>query len=116
MPARADRPVSRGTTSSPREGRAPFDAGNEKFRDDVRRFVTREITPRVSAWERTRGFPRAALGACGGRGYLALDSARAAIFVEELVRCESLGVALSVFVQAGLIAPLLDRLGTPAQK
>ena len=78
--------------------------------------MAREITPRVPAWERDRRFPAAALVACGRRGYLALDPARAAIFVEELVRCESLGVALSVFVQAGLIAPLLDQLGTTSQK
>ena len=78
--------------------------------------MAREITPRVPGWEGAGRYPSAALVASGRRGYLALDSARAAIFVEELVRCESLGVALSVFVQSGLIAPLLDGLGTPSQK
>jgi alkylation response protein AidB-like acyl-CoA dehydrogenase len=99
-----------------REGRAPFDAGNEAFRAEVRRFVLREIAPRSLTWERAGRFPRAALVACARHGYLALDPARTAVFCEELVRCESIGVALCVFVQAGLIAPLLERLGTREQK
>lgn len=82
----------------------------------MRRLVARDITPRVLSWERAARFPRPALLACGRRGFLALDPARTAILAEELVRCDSMGVALSVFVQTGLIAPLLDRLGTPEQK
>lgn len=104
------RPEARGAA------RAPFDEGNEKFRADLRRFVARQITPRVPAWERDGAFPRAAVRACGDRGFLALDARRAAIFAEEITQCDSLGVALSTFVQAGLIAPLLEQLGTPAQK
>ena len=114
MPEKADRPPDRAGVSR-RDVPAPFDAGNEKFRAEVRRFVAREIAPRVPAWEREERFPRPALLACGRRGYLALDPARTAILAEELVQCDSLGVALSVFVQAGLIGPLLERLGTPAQ-
>lgn len=94
----------------------PFDAGNEGFRAGVRRFVAKELAPRVPAWERARKFPRPALAACARRGYLALDPARMAVLAEELVRCDSLGVALSVFVQAGLIVPALETLGTDAQK
>jgi alkylation response protein AidB-like acyl-CoA dehydrogenase len=116
MAERSDREQVPGTSSSRRDGRAPFDAGNEKFRAEVRRFVAREITPRVATWERGGRFPRAALLACGRHGYLELDLARTAIFTEELVRCESVGVALCVFVQAGLIAPLLERLGTREQQ
>lgn len=92
-------------------GAAPFDAGNTAFRDQVRRFVAREVAPRVPAWERAGAFPRGALQACGRRGYLALDPPRLAVLAEELVRCDSLGVALSVFVQAGLVAPILEQLG-----
>jgi acyl-CoA dehydrogenase len=95
---------------------APFDAGNDAFRGQVRRFVAKEIAPRVPALERTARFPRAVIAACGRRGYLQLDAPRAAIFAEELVRCDSMGVALSVFVQAGLIAPLLEEWGSASQK
>lgn len=95
--------------------RAPFDDGSG-FREQVRGFVGRTIAPRVNAWERDATFPRGAIEACGQHGYLALDPARLAVFAEELVRCDSLGVALSVFIQAGLVAPLLAQLGSARQK
>src|SRR5687768_12469382 len=104
MPRRPDRDV------------APFDAGNEKFRAGVRRFVATELTPKVETWERAGGFPRAALLACGKRGYLALTHDRSAILAEELVRCGSLGVSLAMFVQAGLVAPLIEQLGSDDQR
>src|SRR3954470_21695326 len=78
----------------------PFDDGSA-FRAQFRRFVARDIAPRVERWERDSSFPRAAVQACGRRGYLALDPARLAVMAEELVRCDSMGVALSVLVQAG---------------
>lgn len=95
---------------------APFDAGNERFRAGVRRFVSTELTPKVEAWERAGAFPKAALLACGRRGYLALPPGRSAILAEELVQCGSLGVALALFVQAGLVAPLIGQLGTDDQR
>ena len=99
-----------------RRSGAPFDAGQERFRRQVRRFVERELVPRADRWERDGRFPRRALAACGRRGFLALDASRTAVLAEELAGCESLGVALSIFVQAGLVGPLVDELGTPAQK
>jgi alkylation response protein AidB-like acyl-CoA dehydrogenase len=38
------------------------------------------------------------------------------VLAEELPRCDSLGLALSVFVQGNLIAPLIESLGSPEQK
>lgn len=104
MPRRPDRDV------------APFDAGNEKFRAGVRRFVATELAPKAEAWERAGRFPKTALLACGRRGFLALPPDRSAILAEELVRCGSLGVSLAVFVQAGLVAPLIEQLGTDEQR
>ena len=56
------------------------------------------------------------MAACAARGWLSLGPWEQAILAEELPRCDSLGLALSVFVQANLIAPLLADLGTTAQK
>jgi acyl-CoA dehydrogenase len=95
---------------------APFDAGNERFRADVRRFVSGQLATRAERWERDGRFPRAALSGCGRRGYLALDAPRTAVLAEELARCESMGVALTILVQAALVAPLLVRLGTGDQQ
>ena len=95
---------------------APFEPGTGRFRAEARRFVERELAPAAERCERDGRFPRRALTACGRRKYLSLDPARSAVLAEELVRCDSIGVALSVFVQAGLIGPMLRRLGTDAQK
>lgn len=95
---------------------APFDDGQEHFRVSVRRFVARTLTPRAERWERDARFPRPALAACGRQGLLTLDAPRTAILSEELARCESAGVALTILVQAALVAPLLGRLGTSAQQ
>src|SRR5688500_6250654 len=94
----------------------PFDAGTGRFRAEARRFVERELAPAAQRWERAERFPRAALRACGERKYLALDPARAAVLAEELAGCDSIGVALSVFVQAGLLGPTLRQLATAAQR
>jgi acyl-CoA dehydrogenase len=88
---------------------------SDRFRADVRRFVAKTLAPRAERWERTGRFPRAALTACGCAGYLDLPPARMAILAEELARCESGGVALTILVQAALVAPLLAAHGTPAQ-
>src|ERR671936_2255423 len=99
-----------------RSNDGPFDSGTTRFRADVRRFVERELARRAERWEREGRFPRVALAACGRRKYLALDPARTAVLAEELVRCDSMGVALSIFVQAGLVGPLLRQLATEAQR
>jgi acyl-CoA dehydrogenase len=93
----------------------PF-AGSGAFRLEARRFVVDEIAPIAARCERHARFPRAAIRACGKRGYLALDQIQSAVLAEELARCDSLGVALSIFVQAGLIGPLLRQLATGARQ
>jgi acyl-CoA dehydrogenase len=86
------------------------------FRAGARRFVEEELATRATRWERDGRFPRAALMACGERGYLDLDPWKAAVFSEELARCESMGVGLNVLVKSRLIGPLLSELGAPRQR
>jgi alkylation response protein AidB-like acyl-CoA dehydrogenase len=94
----------------------PFDRVDASFRRETRDFVERRLAPRALNWERTGRFPREALLACGKRGYLTLDRWKAAVFAEELARCESMGVGLTVLVQSRLVGPMLEELGTPSQK
>ena len=94
----------------------PFTGEHEQFRLTVRRFVERELQPHADSWERARRLPRRALVACARQGWLSASSWEQAVLAEELPRCDSLGLALSVFVQANLIAPLIESLGTPTQK
>ena len=96
--------------------KGPFTPDHERFREEVRQFVAKGLQPHADRWERTARLPRRALVSVAARGWLALGPWEQAIVAEELPRCDSLGLALSVFVQANLIAPLLADLGTPAQK
>ena len=93
-----------------------FSSVDAAFRLEVRGFVERELAPHAVQWERARRFPRSAIVECGKRGYLGLDRWKAAVFAEELARCESMGVGLNVLVQARLIGPLLEELGTTRQR
>lgn len=90
--------------------------GHSGFRREVRQFVEREIAPIAARAERHGRFPRAAIRACGRRGYLQLDELQSAILAEELAGCDSLGVALSIFVQAGLVGPLLRQLAASPRR
>ena len=96
--------------------KGPFSERQEALRREIRRVVASDMQPHAERWERRGRLPRQALAACGARGWLALDAGDAAILAEELPRCDALGLALSVFVQANLIAPLLAGLGSVAQQ
>lgn len=95
---------------------APYTAEHERLRARIRAFVEGDLRPHAERWEAAGRLPRRALAACARHGCMSTDPWEQAIVAEELPRCDSLGVALSVFVQANLIAPLLDRLGTDGQK
>ncbi len=94
----------------------PFTAEHERLRTEVRRFVARELRPHAERWERGGRLPRRALAACASRGWFSLDPWGQAVLAEELPRCDSLGLALSVFVQSNLIAPMLGELGSATQQ
>jgi citronellyl-CoA dehydrogenase len=89
---------------------------HDAFRSRVRAFVTGRLQPWADRWERAGTFPRRVLPACAAQGLLTTDPLRAAIVAEEMPRCESPGLALAVFVQTTLVAPLVERLGTEGQK
>lgn len=94
----------------------PFPDVDPTFRASARRFVESELAPRAGRWEAQRRFTRAALRACGSKGYLSLEPSEAAVFTEELARADSMGLGLNVLVQSRLIGPLLRELGTAAQR
>jgi alkylation response protein AidB-like acyl-CoA dehydrogenase len=93
-----------------------FLAEHEQFRQKVRAFVEQELRPHATAWEKSGGFPRSVLQECARHELFQSDLWLNAIVAEELPRCESLGFALSFFVQANLITPLLEEFGTSGQK
>jgi citronellyl-CoA dehydrogenase len=94
----------------------PFTREHEQFRSKVRDFVEKELRPQASSWENAGQFPRRILQECARGGFVQSDPWLNAVLAEEIPRCESLGFALSFFVQANLIIPLLEEFGTDAQK
>jgi len=86
------------------------------FRRSLRQWVEDGVRPLAARWERAGQFSRSALASCARRGYFALPAIDGYILAEEIARCDSLGFALSVLVQANLIAPMLEELGSPEQK
>ena len=99
----------------------------ELFRSSLRAFVEREITPNVLAWESAGEVPRELFRRLGELGYLGLrlsadhggggcDFWYTAILVQELMRCGSVGVPVSVLVHAEFATKVIDRAGSPELK
>jgi acyl-CoA dehydrogenase len=103
----------------------PFTAEHEQLRMRVRAFVQRELAPHAQSWEAARWFPNEVFAALAGEGLLALkfpheyggdgDPVADAVFVEELARCDSGGVAAGIGAHIGIALPPIWRFGTEAQ-
>jgi len=89
---------------------------HQQFRAHVRSFVERELRPLSEKWEKQRQFSASIFHKCAQQKLISLDRERNGIVAEGLPKCESLGFALSLFVQANLVAPMLEELGSAAQK
>ena len=96
-------------------------------RDQIRRFVEREIVPFAPAWEEARRLPDSLFTRMGELGFLGLtfptdfggsglDSLAAVILSEELARSGFGGVASSVTVQTDYSATHLVRVGNAEQR
>jgi citronellyl-CoA dehydrogenase len=105
----------------------PKSEEHEIFRRSLRAFVEREVTPNVLAWEAAGQVPRELFRKAGALGFLGLrldeayggggqDFWHTAIFVEEMMRCGSVGVPVSLLAHAEFATKVVDRAGTPAAK
>jgi acyl-CoA dehydrogenase len=104
----------------------PFTEEHEQFRAAVRRFVEAELRPHAQAWEEARWFPNHVFTRVGELGYIGLkfpteyggdgDPIADAVFVEELARCGSGGVAAGIGAHAGIALPPIWKFGTEEQK
>lgn len=94
----------------------PFTEEHEQFRRKVREFVEKNLRPHASAWEDAGEFPRTVLQDCAMHGFIQSDLWLNAVLAEEMPCCESLGFALSFFVQVNLIIPLLEDFAAVAQR
>jgi acyl-CoA dehydrogenase len=112
--------------ASPRRPIPPFTAEHEEFRLVVRRFVERELRPHAAEWEAAEWFPGEVFTRLAELGYLGLkfppeyggenDPVADAVFVEELARCGSGGLAAGIGAHAGIALPPVWKFGTEEQK
>ncbi|MHB8690453.1 MAG: acyl-CoA dehydrogenase family protein [Solirubrobacteraceae bacterium] len=104
----------------------PFTAEHEEFRAAVRRFVETELYPHANEWEDARWFPSEIFGRLAELGYIGLkfpaeyggdgDPVADAVFVQELARCGSGGVAAGIGAHSGIALPPIWKFGTEEQK
>jgi acyl-CoA dehydrogenase len=105
----------------------PFTEEHERLRDEIRTFVTEELRPNATQWERDEWFPnevfhrmaeRGLLGLkypveYGGRGGGYLEDA---VLQEELGRSGSGGLSAGIGAHIGIATPPVWKFGTDDQK
>jgi acyl-CoA dehydrogenase len=103
----------------------PFTPEHERLRGEMREFVLTRLRPHAEEWERS-SFPNEVFGWLAEAGYLGLrfpsaygggeDVVAASVFVEELARCGSGGVAAGLGAHGGIALPPIWTFGTEEQK
>jgi glutaryl-CoA dehydrogenase (non-decarboxylating) len=105
----------------------PFTEEHEDFRAAVRRFVENELHPHAREWEEARWFPNTVFERCAELGYLGLKYPEEyggqgggyvadAVFIEELSRCGSGGLAAGIGAHTSIATPPVWKFGTEDQK
>ena len=100
---------------------------HEALRKSARAFVEAEITPNVETWEAARDFPRELFRTVGQAGFFGMkfdpahggsgpDFVAQAVWIEELARAGSGGLAADLGAHSDLPALYIDRAGTEEQK
>jgi fatty-acyl-CoA synthase len=95
------------------------DPAVDEFREHVRDYIERHVTPYVEDAERERSFPRAAVMALGREGLFRErwvggdhgDAGKAVLFAEELGRAASGGVGVGIGVHLETVISILRRFG-----
>jgi len=99
---------------------------HELLRDQVARFIAREVEPHGSAWERDGFTPREVLRKMGAAGMLGLmfapehggggaDALTNLVFAEALSQSTFGGFIITVLVHTDMASPHLHHAGTPEQ-
>jgi acyl-CoA dehydrogenase len=100
---------------------------HELLRDQVARFIAREVEPHGQAWEEQGFVPREVLRRMGAAGMLGLlwepeyggggaDPLTNLVFAEALSQSTFAGFIITVLVHTDMAGPHLHHAGSPAQK
>ena len=102
-------------------------AEHELLRDQIARFIAKEVEPHAAVWEETGMVPRDVLRRMGQAGLLGLmyegqygggegDALTNLVFAEALSQSTFAGFIITVLVHTDMASPHLHHAGTPAQK
>jgi acyl-CoA dehydrogenase len=105
--------VAEATTGAPPP---PFTAEHTRLRAEMREFVLTRLRPHADEWEAAAWFPNEVFRWVAEAGYLGLAGADAAVWVEELARCGSGGLAAGLGAHTGIALPPIAKFGTEEQK
>ncbi len=97
------------------------------LRESLKRFVEKEIAPYVDQWEEEKEIPKSLYKKMGAMGYLGIrypkeyggsegDIFMTIVLAEEIARCRSGGVTISVTAHTDMASPHLAREGNENQK
>jgi acyl-CoA dehydrogenase len=100
---------------------------HELLRDQIARFIAREVEPHALAWEEAGFTPREVLRKMGNAGFLGLmydsqyggaeaDALTNLVFAEALSQSTFGGFIITVLVHTDMASPHLHHAGTKAQK
>ena len=100
---------------------------HELLREQVARFLAREVEPHAAAWEEAGMVPRDVLRRMGQAGLLGIafegeygggdaDALTNLVFAEALSQSTFAGFIITVLVHTDMASPHLHHAGTPAQK
>jgi acyl-CoA dehydrogenase len=100
---------------------------HEQLREQISRFIAREVEPHAQAWEDAGFTPREVLRKMGAAGLFGLmygaehggaeaDALTNVVFAEALSQSTFAGFIITVLVHTDMASPHLHHAGTPAQK
>ena len=100
-----------------------FTEEHQIFREQVRSFVAKEVTPFIDRWEAEGLFPKPLYRRMGELGFLGIrfpekyggsdgDIWMTLAFTEELCRCRAMGLPMSVLVHTDMSATHIARYGS----
>ncbi len=104
-----------------------FNDEHNAFRETARRFIQKEVRPKIDEWEHNGCYDRSIFARMGELGFLGLsypveyggqdaDIKMSVVFWEELCRCGAMGFPISVCVQTDMASSSLNAVGTHDQK
>ncbi|MDD2058372.1 acyl-CoA dehydrogenase family protein [Pseudomonas sp. GD03860] len=108
------------------QNRLIFDQDHELFREQVRKFVQKEVAPHVEQWRKQGRVDREIFRKAGDQGLLLMwaeeryggsgltDLRYEQILYEEVIRYGDIGVFFTL--HSRIVAPYLQRFGTDAQR